>query len=510
MAKQVKDRGGDSPIFAIFASVLDTSSVDMKALAAPMQVYACDSCGERWALNPQVASIDGVDNKVDPFCPHCGSAESELVQDPQGKVEDLSEATELASVMCECCSTTLVMSSAQKVLKGVIACPTCNTISTFAEAEDVEVNADGECPQDAVPVEAEDDEGGEVEDSTDDEGDEVEASDDADEEDAEEGDTDEEGDEVSAADDMADDADEEVKDDTDVEAAAPEFEGKAHDGGVMRHEVPVLSFTKESGKVQFYRLDEKVMASIDDITVASQCRSDISESRRDMFDSPSYMKALSSSVRSLGIAQTLQDFGFKKLTLSGVNDEVAKSHSEKRIQTVASTMAVEKTEAMVREFKNCLGIAAVALNKGFYGDKQNPTKAALASTLRSAGVRNPEAMIDKAFAGTSDTYNTDLLATAWELMQTPVEARNQIAGAVKSMKYSSGFRTVASDEDDEDESDKDDLSAMDTQVVESSLARPFLASGNRSRASVGIEPKGSAMTTVANVLKSRGGRLFSQ
>jgi hypothetical protein len=523
MKKKTKVTAGNNrPIFAIFASVQEVTSVDKKALAAPMQVFTCASCSENWALNPQVANVDGEEKKIEPFCPNCGSDESELVQDPQGSVENLSEAATLASVLCEGCDTTLILASAQKTLKGVIACPNCNTISTFADAEEVPKQEE---PQDVVPVEAADEDDSSNADpaadpdaEVDPNAEEVEASDDDDSDEEDEEDADEDDDTSDAGDVEASDQvenpqdavpDNEDEDSEEVKAEkAPEYEGKAHDEGVSREELPVLSFVQDTGAIEFFRVGDKVLAAVNDITVAYQSKAHLVEARHELFDSPTYMKALGTSTRSLGLARTLEDFGFKKLTLSGVNKEIAKASSEKRIQTVANNIASEKTEVMAKELNNCLGIASVALNKGFYSGRGNPTKEALASELRNAGVRNPERMIDKAFASTADRYSSELLTLAWELLKTPVEARNQIAASVRDMSYRSGFHMAS----DDDEAEDGEIGDSDPTVVESNLSRPFLAS-NKSQveASVGIEPKskkGSALTTVAKVLESRGGRLF--
>jgi len=488
-------KAGDTPIFAIFASAAGVANVDRTALASATNAYSCGACHQKWAMNPLVAKVeasDGADTSVDPFCPHCGSAESELITDPQEKIEDLSKQETLASLQCSCCKTTLVMSAAAASNDGfseVIACPVCDTVTTFASEDDPgELEGEAQDGTNREEIEAGDDEDAEDEESEDEDDDTTEASDDEEEDEEEEDET------TEAADD------------------AEELEGEAQDG-TTRDELPVLSFAAQDAAIGFYRVKDKVFASVGDLTVAVQAKADLVESRHELFDSPRYMQALASSVKSLGLEQTIEDFGMRKLTIAGLSKETANAMSDERIQTTASAMAVQKTEAMAGELRSCLAIASVAMGKGFYGKKHvNGLKKALASAMKSTGMRNPERELDRAFATASDDYHSDLLELAFDLMSQPLDARNAIASAVEDMAYPSGLRVESSDDDEEEEGDMDELEDADSVTVESSLARPFTAERHVT-ASVDIgtrrgNTKGSARATVASVLESNGGRLF--
>jgi hypothetical protein len=109
-----------------------------------------------------------------------------------------------------------------------------------------------------------------------------------------------------------------------------------------------------------------------------------------------------------------------------VESEVAEARSQ-----------LEKQQSEFKErFAAALATAAVGLNRGFYSDKKNPIKAALWSAMSSAGIRNPESMIDAVFKNHSDAYHKTLFDAASELISQPLEAQESISKAISGMSYS--------------------------------------------------------------------------
>ena len=172
----------------------------------------------------------------------------------------------------------------------------------------------------------------------------------------------------------------------------------------------------------------------------------VGEEKSSIFTTDSFRKGTETLMAQMGVSEGLMNMGFKPMKIRLPVKNVVQSHVA---QALASTQEENKQrlESVSSDIRAALSTAAVGINKGFFSDITNPVKVDLYTVLSSAGVKNAEVLIDNAFANSADDYHRVLLAKAFDLMQKPVEARNEISQAVKTAAYqrvSSGSDSLSS------------------------------------------------------------------
>lgn len=510
---------------AIFASVsaMDAApSEDLQKYTA----YTCANCSTSFAFNT-LAGEDG--ESVNPFCVDCGSQDTASVEACTAEV-----LTDADSISTECgnCKTTMAFSTAtQATLNGSINCVACGSDNEFLE--DKQEDASGGLPvEDDVDLDDvnESAAGAEDEDEDEDDGDTSEDDDIFGTSPDEDGDgipDDEE--EASEDDEDGDDAGE----DDEEEAAHQDATGES-DGGTLAdptagdndkgdnkpgneiasdEETDELSLVDavdsdpETAKanVTFARVGNTIHAFVGDVAVASQKSIDVPAQRQAIFASDNYITALANNCNVAGLNATLNDFGFKHTSIK-VNASKIGALSEDRVSERAKVIASANTTMHTKELASCMGIAAIGITKGFWPGKQNrnPVRDTMVATLKDIGVRNPERIVDRAFAASGDDYNITLIAKAEELLQMPVDARNAIADAVQGISYA-GFQD--DDEDEDDSSDSSDPASVARAAVRSPVRRAHASAV----ATASVENADTQVKGVGQVVRNlldRHGSLF--
>jgi len=156
----------------------------------------------------------------------------------------------------------------------------------------------------------------------------------------------------------------------------------------------------------------------------------------DVFNTATFGNAVIATAKVGGVKPALAELGFKYVDFPvSVSAEVDKLVAQKVGEREASLSAEQ--ENFKQQFLACLATAAVGLNRGFFADLRNPLKEAMWNALSSAGIHNPEVLIDRAFGAHADDYHRVLFAQASELASKPEEVRNEMAKAVMGTSYQS-------------------------------------------------------------------------
>ena len=192
--------------------------------------------------------------------------------------------------------------------------------------------------------------------------------------------------------------------------------------------------------------ETKWYAVVNQAPVAVATLHSVGEEKSSIFTTDSFRKGTETLMAQMGVSEGLMNMGFKPMKIRLPVKNVVQSHVA---QALASTQDEHKQrlESVSSDIRAALSTAAVGINKGFFSDITNPVKVDLYTVLSSAGVKNAEVLIDNAFANSADDYHRVLLAKAFDLMQKPVEARNEISQAVKTAAYqrvSSGSDSLSS------------------------------------------------------------------
>lgn len=192
--------------------------------------------------------------------------------------------------------------------------------------------------------------------------------------------------------------------------------------------------------------ETKWYAVVNQAPVAVATMHSVGEEKSSIFTTDSFRRGTETLMAQMGVSEGLMNMGFKPMKIRLPVKNVVQSHVA---QALASTQEEHKQrlESVSSDIRAALSTAAVGINKGFFSDITNPVKVDLYTVLSSAGVKNAEVLIDNAFANSADDYHRVLLAKAFDLMQKPVEARNEISQAVKTSAYqrvSSGSDSLSS------------------------------------------------------------------
>lgn len=163
----------------------------------------------------------------------------------------------------------------------------------------------------------------------------------------------------------------------------------------------------------------------------------------DIFDDAAFGQAVIAGARQNGVKQILTELGFQPLTQTvAVNTKLA-ARVEAAVATASQQME-DKQKQYHERFMAALSTAAIGINRGFFANISNPVKAGLQSSLSSAGVRNPDVLIDNVFKAQADAYHKALFDKALEILAHSDEAQEEIAKAVLGSNY---MTTTASTED---------------------------------------------------------------
>ncbi len=154
----------------------------------------------------------------------------------------------------------------------------------------------------------------------------------------------------------------------------------------------------------------------------------------DMFDTPSFGHAVLATAKVSGVKKALGELGFAAIKHKVSVSKAVRRMVETQVAEARASIATEQQQFKER-FSAALAASAVGLNRGFFAEKKNPIKAALWNSMSSAGIRNPESLIDTVFKSHSDAYHKVLFELATDLATKPVEVQDSLSKAIHGMSY---------------------------------------------------------------------------
>lgn len=174
------------------------------------------------------------------------------------------------------------------------------------------------------------------------------------------------------------------------------------------------------------------LASLNGQPVGFATRDDVG-GNADIFDKEAFGKALIAQSKD-GSKAALKEFGFKPFVITAsvqqkVSEEVAKQVEVTKQELVAESKAHQE------RFMAALSIAAVGINRGFFSGIENPLKSKFWDSMSTAGIQNPEVLIDNIFSTSSDVYHKVLLDKASEILSMSTDVQNELASTVLGTAY---------------------------------------------------------------------------
>lgn len=149
----------------------------------------------------------------------------------------------------------------------------------------------------------------------------------------------------------------------------------------------------------------------------------------DVYLGDQFHTAALSEFEAQGLRAGLKSMGFVTAKVNIGSSEVLNKRVAAQAQAV--TASIKRTaQASNAALGQCLAIAAVGVNTGFFKDVRNELRAALETELASAGVRNADRLIQRVFATHGIDYAKSILTKANTLVSMPEAGRNSIAAAM--------------------------------------------------------------------------------
>lgn len=432
-------------------SVLSSAEVALDE-NAEMRGYACSHCKTHFSA---LASLE-------PFCVNCGSDEIET--EDEAITEEMIDDSELSAITCKACGVhSIVTNETAKLLGGSMSCVACGKDITYILATD-EDSTEEELDEN---VDEELSEGDDLEDDTLD----IDSADDE---------------ELSEGDDTEDVTLEESEGDSDEDISLDDTEPV----DTTSEETLELSMLEvSSGAFSLMTANDKLIASLGDVPVAVLSKENAGDNK-EIFSSKTMAEAIYHTVGQIGVEKALAHYKFApiiaKFPVKKVVDEKVKASLAEKSSKVEA-----RIKDVALDLSQCLSIAAAGLTKGFFKGKDNALKSALVSKLSALGVRSPNSVVDSVFASSSSSYHKVLLELATELMERPLEIRNELAEAIDVVNP-----VQQNTEEEEDEED-----------IESRLESASVVNRRKPKATESASASDS-MSTISRIRQSVGGSLF--
>jgi hypothetical protein len=213
-----------------------------------------------------------------------------------------------------------------------------------------------------------------------------------------------------------------------------------------------------------------------------------------------------------GLRAGLKKMGFVLASVNLGRAEVL----NKRVEAKANKLTAAVRSQVVAENKaleQCMAIAAVGVNKGYFKDTRNELRAALEAELEAAGVRGAKRLVANVFATKGIDYSKSIITVAKKLSALSEDVRNQHAAALDMVgdegiddesdlmgdsaapdfqSEMAGGEEPADSDDFVDEFEADDGAP---QTVHAALTRPAYAT--RTRSEVSAKATGYSVTAAA-------------
>ena len=235
----------------------------------------------------------------------------------------------------------------------------------------------------------------------------------------------------------------------------------------------VIQATVANPTLAILASSDRMYALLDDVHVATLRREDVAPEHEAVFASKAFTTAVEAMAESEGSFKALAAYGFNHVKVAFPTAAAVQARVDDLVSAKTAKLESERKEIKA-DLMQCISLAAVALTKNLYKGRTNVLKAGMVDLLQSAGMRNPQAAVERVFASNADNYHRDLMALATELQSKPLDFRNTLSETLQEMNpvpQQSGC----------DLDDKGDLSGR----LESAAIKPVTASVQTSRRSGG-------------------------
>ncbi|WAK44325.1 hypothetical protein [Erwinia phage vB_Ea_2910A] len=151
------------------------------------------------------------------------------------------------------------------------------------------------------------------------------------------------------------------------------------------------------------------------------------------FASDNFIRAVSHSLNQTGVTGTCEAFGFMPYQIEMPVDKLLAAESDARISEASAnvTSTIEDaTTAYGDRLVAALSASQLGITKNFWGDVRNPIVDSLVNSLSAAGIKEPRALIERAFIAHGKDFLKVSLSKALDLMNKSEVAQNEISESI--------------------------------------------------------------------------------
>lgn len=156
---------------------------------------------------------------------------------------------------------------------------------------------------------------------------------------------------------------------------------------------------------------------------------------RQNFETEHFVRAVSASLRTSGVIETCSNFGFDAHKIEMPVEKLMQVEADTRVEAATATVnqtITQSNEQYKERFVAALSSAMLGLTKNFWTGKTNPVVESLCSQLRSAGIKEPRALVERAFITNSPEFLKASVSQAAVLMNMSEVAQNEIAESISN------------------------------------------------------------------------------
>ena len=151
------------------------------------------------------------------------------------------------------------------------------------------------------------------------------------------------------------------------------------------------------------------------------------------FATDNFIRAVSHSLNQTGVTGTCEAFGFMPYQIEMPVEKLLAAQSDARVSEATANVTgtiEEATSAYTERFIAALSASQLGVTKNFWGDVRNPIVDSLCSSLSAAGIKEPRALVERAFIAHGKDFLTTSLSKAMDLMSKSEVAQNEISESI--------------------------------------------------------------------------------
>ena len=341
----------------------------------------------------------------------------------EGDEEGVSEAEAIAALEAAGLCVVIATSDDDEILESDLALAVASLEDDEFEEDVTEFFAEAseEDDEDEFEADADDEDEDEFEEE---EEDEDEFSDDESEE--EEEDEDEFSDDDSEDEDEFSDDESEEEDEVDAEDDTEHLTPVATEEFLMQASVEDVEFHVTADAHD--PVVNVIVASVPAARIALSSLGEHAAESRGMFGSEKYLSALRNRMATSGVLNFLVEAGAEFYATAYRNSDLF-AEACASAESIGNERIAVAMSGIREDFVDAIKLVSAGMDKNFFNIR-NPLKRALFVGLAHAGVANPAAVIESAFAEASEAHFEAVVEKAVEIMDKSPEAREELREAI--------------------------------------------------------------------------------